>query len=82
VVLPLSLFHVENHIFLSHGVQVAGATWQAAMRIMAGVGDLVRRIGGQIFERSSDVVRGLHRAHGDEELGFLGLASKPRSTVC
>jgi hypothetical protein len=25
---------------------------------------------------------GLYRARGDEERGFLGLASKPRSTVC
>jgi hypothetical protein len=24
---------------------------------------------------------GLHRAQGDEERGFLGLASKPKSTV-
>jgi hypothetical protein len=33
------------------------------------------------IERSGDAVCGLHRAQGDEELGFLGLASKPRSTV-
>jgi hypothetical protein len=33
---------VENHVCLSRGVQVAGATWRAAMRIMAGVGDLVQ----------------------------------------
>jgi hypothetical protein len=32
-------------------------------------------------ERSGDVVCGLHRAQGDEEHGFLGLSSKPRSTV-
>jgi hypothetical protein len=44
VVLPLSLFHVENHDCLSRCVQVTGATWWAAMRIMAGVGDLVQRI--------------------------------------
>jgi hypothetical protein len=29
---------------LSRGVQVAGAAWHAAMRIVAGVGDLVQRI--------------------------------------
>jgi hypothetical protein len=34
-----------------------------------------------MIERSGDVVCGLHCAHGDEEHKFLGLASKPRSTV-
>jgi hypothetical protein len=34
---------VKNHVCLFHGVQVVGATWQAAMRIMAGIGDLVQR---------------------------------------
>jgi hypothetical protein len=62
-------------------VQAAGATWRAATRIMAGVGDLVQRIkdgctgwvlGGQVIERSGDAVCGLHRACGDEEHGFLG----------
>jgi hypothetical protein len=65
---------------LSHGVQVAGAAWCAAMRIMTGVGDLVQRIGdgrtgqvlgGQAIERSGDAVCGLHRARGDEEHEFL-----------
>jgi hypothetical protein len=50
------------------------------MRIMAGVGDLVQRIGdgrtgrvlgGRVIERSGDVLRGLHHARGDEERGFL-----------
>jgi hypothetical protein len=41
----LSLFHLENHVCLSRGVQVPGAAWCAAMRIMAGVADLVQRIG-------------------------------------
>jgi hypothetical protein len=54
---------------------------RAAMRIMAGVGDLVhwtgdghtsRVLGGQAIERSGDAVCGLHRACGDEERGFLG----------
>jgi hypothetical protein len=40
-----------------------------------------RVLGGQTIERSGDDVWGLHRAQGDEERGFLGLASKPRSTV-
>jgi hypothetical protein len=35
---------VENCVCLSRGVQVAGATWRATMRIVAGVGDLVQRI--------------------------------------
>jgi hypothetical protein len=51
------------------------------MRIMAGVGDLVQRIGdgrigrvlgGRTIKRSGDTVCGLHRAHGDEEGRFLG----------
>jgi hypothetical protein len=56
-------------------------TWCAAMRIMAGVGDLVQRIRdgrtGQVLsvraiEMSNGDVCGLHRARGDEERGFLG----------
>jgi hypothetical protein len=39
----LSLFHLENRVCLSRGVQVAGAARRAAMRTVAGVGDLVRR---------------------------------------
>jgi hypothetical protein len=35
---------MENCVCLSHGVQVAGATRQVVMRIVAGVGDLVQRI--------------------------------------
>jgi hypothetical protein len=80
VVLPLSLYHVENHVCLSCGVQVASAAWWAVMRIVAGVGDLVQRIrdgrtgrvlDGQAIERSGGAVCGLHRARGDEERGFL-----------
>jgi hypothetical protein len=59
---------------LSHGVQVAGAAWRAAMRTVAGVGDLVQRIGGgrtgrvlggRAVERSGGAVCGLHLACGD-----------------
>jgi hypothetical protein len=66
---------------LSRGVQVAGATWHAVMRIVAGVGDLVQRtedgrtgrvLVGRVIERSDGPVCGLHRACGDEELRFLG----------
>jgi hypothetical protein len=64
---------------------------RAAMRIVAGVRDLVQRSGdgrtsrllsGRTIERSGGTVCGLHRARGDEEHGFLGCASKPRLTVC
>jgi hypothetical protein len=65
---------LENHVCLSHGVQVAGAAWRAAMRTVAGVGDLVQRIGdghtgrvlgGCAVERSGGTVCGLHLARGD-----------------
>jgi hypothetical protein len=67
-------FRSENHVCLSHGVQVAGAAWCAAMRIVAGVGDLVQRTGdgrtGRVLsdravERSGGAVCGLHLARGD-----------------
>jgi hypothetical protein len=76
----LSLCRLENHACLSHGVQVAGVAWRAAMRIMVGVGDLVQRtedgrtgwvLGGRAIERSGGAVCGLHHARGDEERGFL-----------
>jgi hypothetical protein len=71
---------VENGVCLSCGVEVASAAWQAAMKIMAGVGDLVQRtrdsrtgriLGGRIIGRSGDTVCGLHHAHGDEDRMFL-----------
>jgi hypothetical protein len=76
---------------LSHGVQVVGAAWCAAMRIVIGVGDLVQRTGdgrtgqvpiGRAIERSGGAVCDLHRARGDEKHMFLGCASKPKSMVC
>jgi hypothetical protein len=75
------LFHSENHVCLSCGVQVAGAAWRVATRTVARVGDLVQRtgdgrtgrvLGGWAVERSGGAVCGLHRACGDEERGFLG----------
>jgi hypothetical protein len=66
---------------LSRGVQVAGAAWRAATRIVAGVGDLVQRISdgrtgwilsGWVIERSGGAVCSLHHARGDEERRFLG----------
>jgi hypothetical protein len=71
------LFHLENHVCLSRGVQVAGA----AMRIVAGVEDLVQRtrngrtgrvLGGQGIKKSGGAVCDMHRARGDDERGFLG----------
>jgi hypothetical protein len=65
---------LENRVWLSRGMQVAGAECRAAMRIMAGVGDLVQRtkdgrigrvLGGRAIERSGDAVCGLHLARGD-----------------
>jgi hypothetical protein len=35
------LVRLENHVCLSRCVHVAGATCHAAMKIMAGVGDLM-----------------------------------------
>jgi hypothetical protein len=73
-IFPLSLFRLENRVCLSRAVQVAGAAWRVATRIVTGVGDLVQRIddgytgqvlGGRAVERSDDAVCGLHLARGD-----------------
>jgi hypothetical protein len=40
-----------------------------------------RGLCGWTIERPGDAVCGLHHAQGDKERGFLGLASKPRSTI-
>jgi hypothetical protein len=62
-------------------VQVAGAAWHVATRIVAGVGDLVQRtedghtgrvLGGRAIEKSGGAVCGLHHARRDEEHRFLG----------
>jgi hypothetical protein len=91
IVLPLSLFYLKNRICLNRGVQVTGAAWRAAMRIVIGIGDLVQRtwdgrtdriLGGRTIRRSGDAMCGMHHARGDEKSEFLGWASKPRSTVC
>jgi hypothetical protein len=72
---------LKNRVYLSRGVQVAGAAWRAATRTVTEVGDLVQRtgddrtgrvLGGRAVERSDGVVCGLHRARGDEERMFLG----------
>jgi hypothetical protein len=60
---------------------VAGAAWRAVTRIVAGVGDLLQKIGdgrtgqvlgGRAIERSGGAMCDLHRARGDEERRFLG----------
>jgi hypothetical protein len=70
----LSLFHLENRVCLSRGVQVAGVARRAATRIVAGVGDLMQRtgydhtgriLGGRVIERSGGAMRGQHLARGD-----------------
>jgi hypothetical protein len=54
VVLPYYLSYLQNCVCLSHGVQVTGAIWQVATRIVAGVGDLVQRTGdSQVHVRYS-----------------------------
>jgi hypothetical protein len=81
IVLPLSLYLVENRVCLSCDVQVTGAAWRVVTRIVVRVGYLVQRIedgrtgwvlGGRTIGWSGDAVCGLHHARGDEERGFLG----------
>jgi hypothetical protein len=59
---------------LSRGVHVAGVAWRAATMIVAGVGELVQRIGdgrtgwvlgGWAVERSGGAVCGLHLTRED-----------------
>jgi hypothetical protein len=66
---------------LSHCVQVVGAAWPAATRIVARVEDMVQRtvdgrtdriLDGRAIKRLGDAMCGLHRTRGDEERGFLG----------
>jgi hypothetical protein len=68
------LFHLENHVCLSRSVQVAGAAWHAATRIVTGVGDLVQgtgddrtgqELGGQAVGRLGGAVCSLHLTRGD-----------------
>jgi hypothetical protein len=70
----LPLFHLENRVCLSRGMQVAGAAWRAVTRTMVGVGDLVQGTGvghtgrvlsGRAVERSGGAVCSLHLARGD-----------------
>jgi hypothetical protein len=75
----LSLFHLENHVCLSRGVQVAGAAWRAATRIMTGVGDLVHRSGTRSSKHVATVFSGLASKH--VATVFSSLALKPMAMV-
>jgi hypothetical protein len=50
----------------------------AEVRVWSSIG---RVLSGQRIERSDDVVCDLYHTQRNEERGFLGLASKPRSTL-
>jgi hypothetical protein len=76
---------LENHVCLSRGVQVTGAAWCAATRIVAGVEDLVQRtgdgrtgrvLGGRAVERSGGAVCGLHLACGRQGVRVSWLSLK------
>jgi hypothetical protein len=70
----LPLFRLENHVYLSRAVQVAGAVWHVATRTVAEVEDLVQRtrdgytgwvFSGRAVERSGGAMCGLHQTRGD-----------------
>jgi hypothetical protein len=76
----LPLFRSENCVCLSRGVQVVGAACRAAMRTVAGVGDLVQRtgdgricrvLGGRVVERSGGAVCGCTWHVETRRAGFL-----------
>jgi hypothetical protein len=92
VVLPLlSILVGESHLLVSWCVgdicDMVGSDKDCGRSRKYSVEDQVwsstsRVLGGRTIRRSGDVVCGLHCAQGDEERKFLGLASKPRATVC
>jgi hypothetical protein len=59
----LSLFHLENRVCLSRGVQVACAAWRAVTR--TGDGHIGQVLDGRAVDRSGGAVCGLHLARGD-----------------
>jgi hypothetical protein len=72
VVLPLSFVRLENHVCLSHGVQIACAAIERPGDVQrTGDGRTGRVLGGRVIERPGDAVCGLHHARGDEEREFL-----------
>jgi hypothetical protein len=85
IILPLSLFCLENRVYLSHGVQVTGAAWRAPIRIVTGVENLVQRIedghtvqllDDRTIEISGGAVCSLHRTRGTRNTSFLSLKTK------
>jgi hypothetical protein len=70
---------VENHVCLSRGVQLAGASSDEnrdrSKRSSAegqGWSSINRILSGWAIKRSGDVVCDLHRAQGDDERRFFG----------
>jgi hypothetical protein len=90
VVLPLSISCEESRLLVScctgDRCDMAGSDEDrdrsrrlgAEDRRLSSIGQV---LGGQTIEGSGDAVYGVHHSQGDEERGFLGLASKPTSTV-
>jgi hypothetical protein len=90
VVLPLSIMCGESHLLVpwcaSDRCTMVGSDKDCGSSRRPGTEDrgwssLGRVLGGQTIVRSNDTVCSLYRAQGDEECGFLRLASKPRSMV-
>jgi hypothetical protein len=90
VVLPLSILCVESRLLVSwcagDRCDIAGSNDDRGRSRRPDVDDwglssTGRILDGRTIGRSGDVVCGLHRAQGDKEREFLGLASKPRLTV-
>jgi hypothetical protein len=81
VVLPLSLFHVENHSLLvlwcaDGKCNMVGNDEDCGRSRRPGAEDrewssIGRVLGGRVIGRLDNAVCGLHRARGDEEVGFL-----------
>jgi hypothetical protein len=90
MVLPLSILCGESCLLVSlcagDKCSTAGSDEDRGRSRRSGVEDrgwssTSRVLSGWTIERSGDTVSSLHLAQGDEEHMFLGLASKPRSTV-
>jgi hypothetical protein len=91
VVLPLSISCGESRLLVSWCVSDrCGMTGSDEDRDRSGRpgvevqgwSNTGRVFGVWMIERSGDAVCGLYRTQGDVKRMFLGLASKPRSTVC
>jgi hypothetical protein len=88
MVLLLSILCGESHLLVSWCVgdrcDMANNAKDLGRSRRPGAEDQGWSITGRVLDsrmigRSDDAVCGLHHAQGDEERGFLGLASKPRS---